>query len=152
MKPNPRSNNDFDDWFFRGSGVKWSWPNLLKIWPSSAEFVKKYDQNRQNFKLADLVTDKQKSTLSLWHLTRAFTLENRWVRGSHFTDERSKLTNCRNFKKFFLDFSFLFLIILYIKYYGNGVPNFGNSQYNNPQKGQLILKKILPLKNQSSKS
>jgi hypothetical protein len=49
------------------------------------------------------------STLSLWHLSRAFTLENhRWVRGTHFTDERSKLTNCRNFKNFFLDFSFLF--------------------------------------------
>jgi hypothetical protein len=47
------------------------------------------------------------STLSLWHLSRAFTLENhRWVRGTHFTDERSKLTNCRNFKKIFLDFSF----------------------------------------------
>jgi hypothetical protein len=50
------------------------------------------------------------STLSLWHLSRAFTLENhRWVRGTHFTDERSKLTNCRNFKKIFLDFSFLYL-------------------------------------------
>ena len=61
------------------------------------------------------------STLSLWHLSRAFTLENhRWVRGTHFTDERSKLTNCRNFKKIFLDFSFLF----FSKYFGHGVPNF----------------------------
>jgi hypothetical protein len=29
-------------------------------------------------------------TLSLWHLSRAFTLENhRWVRGTHFTDVHS---------------------------------------------------------------
>ena len=67
------------------------------------------------------------STLSLWHLSRAFTLENhRWVRGTHFTDERSKLTNCRNFKKIFLDFSFLFFFLSILDtacpIFGHGVP------------------------------
>ena len=100
-----------------------NWARRAQFWARRAQNGKNWARSRpvflkiRNFRI-ELKTEEKlqitffghiSSTLSLWHLSRAFTLENhRWVRGTHFTDERSKLTNFRNFKKIFLDFSFLF--------------------------------------------